>query len=74
MKEVFETLRRSIRLTPARAFVLGTGCMLLLPERTFAWLSLSYHEFTLDTTYAVEEVPQVNASTTPPQEPRSKSN
>lgn len=59
MQTPFQTVRKLVRLTPARAFLLGTATMMMLPENTFAWLSLNYHEFSADTTYAYDEVPVV---------------
>lgn len=59
----------TVRLTPAHAFLLGTGTMLLLPEKAFAWLSLNYHEIVFDNTYAIEVIPEA-AETRAPEVPR----
>lgn len=59
MREKLGKLIQLFRITPARAYLLGTASMLVLPERAFEWLSIRYHEFTVDTTYLLEETPLI---------------
>lgn len=60
MWERFGKLALLLKPTPARAYLLGTGVMLMLPDSAFKWLSLQYHEFSVDTTYLLEDTPQAD--------------
>lgn len=43
------------RMTPARAFLLGTAVMLILPDWLYYKMSIGYHSMMQDNTYIMEE-------------------
>ena len=70
-------IARLLRLNPSKAFLLGAGLMLLMPESLYSSLALSYHDIAHDNTYTLEgpalqsaqPQPRAPASSLPEQRP-----